>query len=138
MQELTRNMKPNNLPKIDLPKAEYVQKINQIGTNFTKEFINFLQKYGIIGLALAVVIGQSVNQIVQSLVSDILTPIINLIIPSQTQQFSELELYGIKYGSFLNNLIQFILILLIIFFTIRYLIVRVLSEEERAKLKIDD
>ncbi len=107
-------------------------------TGLLTDFINFLQKFGIVGLAIAVVIGQATNQIVGSLVENLLTPIINLIIPTRGDRtsFANLEFYGIRYGAFFNDLIHFALVVLIVYLIVKYLLVMVLTEDERKKLNL--
>ncbi|MFA5834498.1 MAG: MscL family protein [Bacteroidota bacterium] len=46
-----------------------------------KEFMAFLQKYGVIGLAIAVVIGGKVNAFVTATVSNLIMPFIGIFIP---------------------------------------------------------
>jgi len=46
-----------------------------------KEFLEFLKKYGVIGLAIAVVIGGRVNEFVSATVSDLLMPIVGAVLP---------------------------------------------------------
>ena len=41
-----------------------------------KEFIGFLKQYGVIGLAIAVIIGGKLNEFVTSVVQDLLMPLI--------------------------------------------------------------
>lgn len=50
-------------------------------SGFFAEFQAFLSKYGVIGLAIAVIIGGAAGKLVSSLVSDILMPIITFFIP---------------------------------------------------------
>jgi len=40
------------------------------------EFIKFLKQYNVVGLAVAVIIGGKLNELVSSLVNDLLTPLI--------------------------------------------------------------
>ena len=49
---------------------------------FTAEFMAFLRKYGVISLAIAVIIGGAAGSRVSAHVSDILMPIITFFIPS--------------------------------------------------------
>ena len=49
---------------------------------FIEEFQAFLSKYGVIGLAIAVIIGGAAGKLVSSLVGDILMPIITFFIPA--------------------------------------------------------
>jgi len=39
------------------------------------EFIKFLKQYNVVGLAVAVIIGGKLNELVSSLVNDLLTPL---------------------------------------------------------------
>ncbi|MEM2104735.1 MAG: MscL family protein [Candidatus Bathyarchaeia archaeon] len=45
------------------------------------EFINFISKYKVLGLAVAFIMGIYVGQVVQSLVADIIMPLIGLALP---------------------------------------------------------
>lgn len=49
--------------------------------SFMQEFIDFLNKYGVIGLAVAFVIGAAVTKLVSALVTDMIMPIIGALIP---------------------------------------------------------
>lgn len=46
-----------------------------------KEFMAFVKEYGVLGLAIAVVIGGKVNEFVTATVNDILMPVIGIFIP---------------------------------------------------------
>lgn len=43
--------------------------------SFIKEFMEFLQKFSVIGLAIAFVIGQAASKLVTAFVTDIITPL---------------------------------------------------------------
>ena len=47
-----------------------------------QEFFDFLMIFGIIGLAIAFVIGQAASKLVTSFVNDIITPFIGLFLPA--------------------------------------------------------
>jgi len=51
---------------------------------FVAEFMDFLNKHGVMGLAIAVIIGGAASNLVSSLVGDILMPIITFFIPRGT------------------------------------------------------
>ena len=74
---------------------------------FFKEFKTFIERGNVIDLAIGVVIGSAFTNIVNSLVNDVITPTIGLIIGKI--DFSNLVIPGtqIKYGSFINNVINF-------------------------------
>ncbi|PZP51307.1 MAG: large conductance mechanosensitive channel protein MscL [Pseudopedobacter saltans] len=90
---------------------------------FFKEFKEFAIKGNVVDLAVAVVIGGAFGKIVTSLVDDIITP--GILTPAlkqaNLQNLSELVIPGtaIKYGSFLSNVISFIIIALALFLIIK-------------------
>ncbi|WP_447640644.1 MULTISPECIES: large conductance mechanosensitive channel protein MscL [Chitinophagaceae] len=90
---------------------------------FFKEFKEFAIKGNVVDLAVAVVIGGAFGKIVTSLVDDIITP--GILTPAlkkaNLQNLSELVIPGtaIKYGSFLSNVISFIIIALALFIIIK-------------------
>lgn len=82
-----------------------------------REFIAFLKNYGVIGLALAVIIGGKLNYLVTSIVNDLLTPMIlqPALNASGVKRLSQLSYNGILYGKVLSAFIDFILVGLIVF-----------------------
>jgi len=90
---------------------------------FIDEFFGFLKTFGIIGLAIAFVIGAASSKLVTALVTDIVNPIIGLALPSgdlKTLQYSVTnQLTGVtsdfKYGDFIANIIDFVIIAMIVF-----------------------
>ncbi|MCC6704814.1 MAG: large conductance mechanosensitive channel protein MscL [Thermomicrobiales bacterium] len=83
-----------------------------------KEFRDFLMRGNIVDLAVAVVIGAAFNAVVQSLVADLITPLIAAIVGKQ--DFSALKFTinnsEFMYGNFLNQIIAFVLTAAAIFF----------------------
>jgi large conductance mechanosensitive channel len=81
-------------------------------------FKKFILRGNAVDLAVGVVIGAAFGALVNSLVSDILTPIIGAI--AKTTDFSKLVLTvngsDIKYGSFFNALISFVLVATAVYF----------------------
>ncbi|MEI8331992.1 MAG: MscL family protein [Methanomicrobiales archaeon] len=63
-----------------------VKALEKCAEGFNKEFMEFLQNYQEIGLAVAVVIGTATTKLVNSIVSDIIMPIIAVIIPGKNWQ----------------------------------------------------
>jgi large conductance mechanosensitive channel len=97
------------------------------------EFKDFIMKGNVIDLAVAVVIGVAFNAVITAFVSDIITPLIG--IPGHVD-FSALT-YTINgsvfmVGSFVNAIIAFITIALVIFFVI---VKPVTKMKERAEKK---
>lgn len=83
-----------------------------------KEFRDFLLRGNVVDLAVAVVIGAAFAALVNSLVSDILTPIIGVIIGKPDFSGLTFTIRGsqFNYGNFLNALIAFISVAAAVFF----------------------
>lgn len=97
---------------------------------FIKEFKEFAMRGSVIDLAVGVVIGGAFGKIVSSLVDDIIMPPLGFV--TGGVDFSELkyviteanaaagtEEVAIKYGNFINVIIQFIIIAFCIFIVIK-------------------
>jgi large conductance mechanosensitive channel len=94
-------------------------------------FIEFLRQYGIIGLAIAVIIGGKVNVFVTSLVNDLITPLIlqPALNAANVGSIQELNFHGIMYGKVLGAGIDFFIVALLVYFVARFLF----KEEKVAK-----
>ena len=84
---------------------------------FSAEFMAFLSKYGVIGLAIAVIIGGAAGSLVSALVSDILMPIITFFIPGGAWREATLVLGPIvlSLGHFIGSAIDFLIIAIVLF-----------------------
>ena len=90
---------------------------------FMAEFQAFLSKYGVIGLAIAVIIGGAAGKLVSSLVSDILIPLITFFIPGGAWREATLTLGPVvmMVGSFIGNVIDFLIIAIVVFMIMKQL-----------------
>lgn len=108
-----------------------------------REFKEFAVKGNAVELATAVVIGGAFGKIVTSLVSDIITPFISLL--TRGESFTtwkitlrETPFLTLNVGSFIQNIIDFLLIAAAIFFMIKLLaklkdqLSKLHAEEEKA------
>jgi large conductance mechanosensitive channel len=86
-----------------------------------KEFKTFIMRGSVMDLAVGVIIGGAFGKIISSLVTDILMPLIGLIIGGIDFSGLAFALGSAKvtYGNFINNLIDFIIIALVIFLMIK-------------------
>ncbi|MFA5155103.1 MAG: large-conductance mechanosensitive channel protein MscL [Patescibacteria group bacterium] len=89
---------------------------------YWQEFKEFAIKGDVMDLAVAVVIGGAFGKIVSSLVADIIMPPIGLLLGGIN--FSELKIVlkpgvSINIGTFLQNIIDFLIIALAVFFAIK-------------------
>jgi large conductance mechanosensitive channel len=75
-------------------------------------FVAFLKQYGIIGLAIAVIIGGKLNELVNSLVNDLLVPILfqPVLRELQVDDIRKLSYHGILYGKVVGASIDFIIV----------------------------
>lgn len=99
-------------------------------SGFMKEFKEFAMKGNIVDLAVAVVIGGAFGKIVTSLVNDIVMPLIGLIMGKISfadlkivlvQKTAESPEVAILIGSFIQSLIDFLIIAFSIFLVIKAL-----------------
>ncbi|GJQ06439.1 large conductance mechanosensitive channel protein MscL [Capnocytophaga cynodegmi] len=88
---------------------------------FLKEFKEFAVKGNVIDLAVGVIIGGAFGSIVNSMVSDVITPL--LLTPAleaaKVNKLEELVWNGVSYGKFLAAVINFIFIAFILFVMIK-------------------
>jgi len=86
------------------------------------EFMAFISKYGVLGLAVGFIIGLYLGNVVQALVKDILLPAIGLAIPGM----KDLASYKVTVasqvfgpGDFLVYLITFIIVAFVVFLVVK-------------------
>jgi len=91
------------------------------------EFVKFLKEYGVIGLAIGVIIGGKAGELVKAIVDGVLMPLVGLVLPSGDWQAWKLGPFAI--GSVLGALINFIIVALLVFWFSK----KVLKEAEVAK-----
>ncbi len=96
-----------------------------------KEFLNFLKQYGVIGLAIAVIIGGKLNDFVKAFVDDLLMPAIGPIFPGGDWRAATLNLGPVKLGigHFIGAAIDFFIVALVVFLIAKM----ILREETVAK-----
>lgn len=82
-----------------------------------KEFIEFLKNYGVIGLAIAVIIGGKLNDFVSSMVNDLLMPLIfqPALRAANVDDIRKLSYNGILYGKVIGSALDFIIVALVVF-----------------------
>lgn len=77
----------------------------------------FLLRGDVMALAIAVIIGGAFQKIVDSLIADVVSPILGMI--TGNPDFSSVMIGNIKIGNFLNAIINFILIGIVLFFLVK-------------------
>jgi large conductance mechanosensitive channel len=94
-----------------------------------EEFIGFLKTFGVIGLAIAFVIGAAASKLVTAFVTDIITPIVGLALPSgdlKTLSYNVTNTVTgatstFSYGDLIANIIDFMIIAFIVFLAYKML-----------------
>jgi large conductance mechanosensitive channel len=108
------------LSKADIPP--------EVRRKLAQEFFDFLKTFGIIGLAIAFVIGQAASRLVTAFVNDIIDPIIGFFLPAGSLETLSIKVTNLagtttefKYGDLISNIIDFLIIALIVFLAYKQL-----------------
>jgi large conductance mechanosensitive channel len=121
---------------MDLGKGRWVNNTNKRKRgNMIKEFKEFIMRGNVLDLAIAVIIGAAFGKIISSFVKDILMPPLgmilgnvdfsNLFVNLSDRSYASLadaQTAGaptINYGLFLNNIIDFLIVALVIFLVVK-------------------
>jgi len=112
--------------EIDNAEKAIGDGMNAIGRGargFNDEFMEFLKKYQVIGLAVAVVIGTAATKLVNSTVTDLIMPLVAVVTPSGNWKTAVLGIGPLKFlvGDYLSAIIDFMIIALVIFLAVKYL-----------------
>ncbi|AUJ51398.1 large conductance mechanosensitive channel protein MscL [Staphylococcus hominis] len=99
-----------------------------------KEFKEFAFKGNVLDLAIAVVIGAAFNKIVSSLVTYIIMPLIGKLFGS-VDFAKDWQLWGIKYGLFIQSIIDFIIVAFALFIFVK--IANTIMRKEEPEEEID-
>lgn len=88
-----------------------------------KEFKEFISRGNVFDLAIGIIIGGAFGKIVSSLVNDLIMPLIAAILGEAEFSLLSFELNGSKilYGSFIQNIMDFLIIGFIIFILVKFL-----------------
>jgi large conductance mechanosensitive channel len=99
------------------------------------EFKEFAMRGSVIDLAVGVIIGAAFGKIVDSLVNDIIMPIVGILIGGY--DFSKLSYKigeaEIKYGNFIQILLDFLFIAFVLF-----MVIKTMNKLSREKVKNDN
>jgi large conductance mechanosensitive channel len=100
----------------------------EVKKTLAQEFVDFLKVFGIIGLAIAFVLGQAASRLVTALVNDIVDPLIGLFLPTGDLKSLSVSIPNIsgsttefKYGDLISTAIDFIVVALLVFLAYKQL-----------------
>ena len=92
--------------------------------SFLKEFLQFLKEYKVVSLAIAFIMGEASTSLVSSLVKDVLLPIAAPLMSAETWKEAVFPVGAvtISYGSFLADIINFLILVVIVFIVAKKII----------------
>ncbi len=118
------------MKKIYIDEKKEIQKIKK----GVSEFKKFISRGNVVDMAVGVIIGGAFGKIVTSLVQDILMPIIGVVLGGLN--FCDLSVkvgsVSVRYGSFIQSIVDF----LIISFSI-FVMIKIFSKFKRKEEKIE-
>jgi large conductance mechanosensitive channel len=92
--------------------------------NQLSDFLDFVRKQGIIAFAIAFILGGAISALVTSIVINLVNPVLGVILGSAKDlAANSVDFFGgtIMYGKFLNDLINFIVIALVVYYGVKKL-----------------
>jgi large conductance mechanosensitive channel len=86
-----------------------------------QEFKEFAMKGNVVDLAIGVVIGAAFGKIVASFIDDVITPLLlkPALDAANLNNIADLKWGAVKYGSFISNIISFIIVAFVLFMIIK-------------------
>ncbi|PWW25560.1 large conductance mechanosensitive channel [Cytobacillus oceanisediminis] len=104
------------------------------------EFKKFALKGNVLDLAVGVVIGAAFGKIVSSLVDDIIMPLVGLLMGGVDFTKLMIKVGGaeVKYGSFMQNVVDFLIVAFSIFIFVRIINKRFKKKEEAKPAPVID
>lgn len=111
-----------------IKKDESIEEVIIVKKTLAQEFFYFLKTFGIIGLAIAFVIGQAASGLVTSFVDDIINPLIGLFLPAGNLDTVSIQVPNIsggttefRIGHLISSIIDFMIIALVVFLAYKQL-----------------
>jgi large conductance mechanosensitive channel len=89
-----------------------------------KGFLDFVREQGVVGLAVGFILGGAVSKLVTSLVQDIINPVLALglaNVENLKEAYVQIGAAKIMWGSFLNVLIDLVVVALVVYFGVKWL-----------------
>lgn len=87
-------------------------------------FIKFIREQGVVGLAVGFILGGAISKVVTSIVNDLINPLLGIFMGATGNLASASIKIGsasIMWGSFVSNLIDFIIVASVVYFGVTIL-----------------
>lgn len=88
------------------------------------ELKEFIESYGVVSVAVGIVMGQAVAKVISVIVEGLVMPILELLLPGKRWQEAVLSLgqAQIKVGLIIAAFLDFFAVTLVVFFVVRYIL----------------
>jgi large conductance mechanosensitive channel len=103
------------------------------------EFSEFVQKYGVIGLAIGFVTGGAASDLVKVLTANLLNPIVEWIVNLFGKgAFDKLNIVAgdvtFGFGNVIQGLVQFLAVMAFVFMLVKFVINKFMSDDDHKKV----
>jgi large-conductance mechanosensitive channel len=109
------------------------------GSEFVQEFMGFLKKFGVIGLAIGVVVGGAVKEFVDVIVTTLIDPIVKVILGAiNFKPGGKITLVGenaLLIGDLISGIINFVVLIAIVFVAVKFILSKFMTKEEMDAIK---
>ena len=126
-------------------------KMPQAKLSTLNEFMDFIKKYGVLGLAIGIIVGDAVKQLVNSIIKNLLSPLLGLIpnmkglegLNFARNSTGSLIMNGMtekgdqivfNYGPFFSDAINFLALMAVVFYTIKFIMFRFMDDTDHTKV----
>jgi len=105
LRQIRKLLEPKPTPAPEKPKG------------LIAEFMEFVTKYKVLGMAVAFIIGLYLGTLVQALVNDLIMPLIQFAMPGIA--WEAIEIGPFRIGHFIGALITFLIIAFVVFLIVK-------------------
>ncbi len=89
-----------------------------------KGFLDFVREQGVVGLAVAFILGGAIVDVMKSLVGDVINPILGLVLGNAeglTEMSFQIGDAEVMLGSFISSLLDFLVIAFVVYYIFKKL-----------------
>lgn len=89
--------------------------------HFLTDFLKFLKKFGVLALAVGVLLGEQVNNLEKALIDDVVMPLLDPLLPSGDWQKAVWVVGGssVKIGHLLEAVLHFVIVAFTVYVALR-------------------
>ena len=108
--------------------------------SFWQEFKTFISRGSVLDLAIGMVMGSSFTSIVKSLVDDLIMPIVGIVLGGSSFTSLSITILGVQitYGNFIQAIVNFLVISLFLFMTVKAINTLKKIEEDKFSIKKEE